>query len=660
MRLSSLGLSVLVVTVPALAALYACGSNGGTGNGSGGDGGHGGDGSLGGDGMNLFPEGGTNYDAPLVFIDGGFTAGDCDGGGCVPFPGPGAPACPTGTPPINIVYPYDGVLVPPNMNVISVMWTPFGTAFKEFEVDFVNSVTDMHVVTKCATQTMDTEQPAPVASGGCELQLDPTMWKFVANQNRGGDPVTITVRGTTDGTCANSSASTVRLAFAQDDMLGVIYYWKSTITANGVGGQVWEKSFGDTNPETDVTSAFGSTCNGCHALSRDGQRMVINSDDDDSDDEYGDVGASLIDMAAKAPIGGGGGRGNMGPGFGSFYPDHTKFLMSHGDGTSQPPSNIILQYDGNTDAKLANVTVGAAGSEPTMEDWGPDGKSVVYVLPSATASWDGTSRTDDDHIFGGSLFSISYNAGTFGAPVSLLASAGENNYYPSYSPDGQLIVFDRAPLVGTAATLTACSGGFCPNDSFSNPAARVMLMKSAPGSTPVDLEAANGSPAATPLKFSNSWPKWSPFLQNFKGDKLLWIAFSSTRDYGLRVRNHVSGAGQYQCYPADSYEQPGTAHHSAFAPQCQQPQIWMAAVDVTTAIANIVHPDVAKDPSRPGFWLPFQDITTHDHTPQWTQSTAAPPDAGVCVNSGGSCTQGGTCCAGLVCQANGTCGQLAQ
>ena len=322
MRLHRLGLGVLVVTLPALAALYACGTNGGTGGGNG-DGGNGSDGSLGGDTISFGADGGAGYDAPLTFIDGGFTAPDCPG--CT-FPGPGAPACATGTPPINIVYPYDGVLVPPNMNVISVMWTPFGTAFQEFEVDFTNAITDMHVVTKCSSQTIDTEQPAPVASGGCELQLSPAMWQFVANQNRGGAPVTITVRGTTDGTCANSSASTVQMAFAQDDMLGVIYYWKSTISSNGVGGQVWEKSFGDSNPETDVTSAFGSTCNGCHALSRDGQRIFIDSDDDDSDDEYGDVASSLIDMSAKTPIGGGGGRGNMPPGFASFYPDHTKFL----------------------------------------------------------------------------------------------------------------------------------------------------------------------------------------------------------------------------------------------------------------------------------------------------------------------------------------------
>lgn len=637
--------------VLALAGLYACGSS--PGNDTFGDGGPGGgDGSLG-DGGSLFNDGSHGADVQLPFIDGGFTAPDCPG--CT-FPGPGAPAC-GGAPPINIVYPNDGVLVPPNMNVISVFWTPYGTAFKEFEVDFTNAITDMHVVTKCATQTVDTEQPTGVPSGGCELKLDPNMWKFIANQNRGGDPVTITVRGTTDGMCASSSSQTVRLAFAQDDLLGVIYYWKSTITSNGVGGQVWQKSFGDNVPESDVTSKYGATCNGCHALSRDGARMVINSDDDDSDDEYGDVLASLIDMSTQSSIGGTtGSRGNMPPGFGTFYPDHSKFLMSHGRGTSAPPSNVMLEYDGNTDTALPTITVGASGQAPTMPDWSPDGKSVVFVMPQSLGTWDGT-RTDDDHAFGGSLFTMSYAAGAFGAATPLFMSGGENNYYPGFSPDGQLIVFDRAPLDMSAGSLTGCANGFCPNDSFSNPAARVMLMKSKQGASPVDLGNANGSPANSPLKWSNSWPKWSPFLQNYKGDQLLWIAFSSTRNYGLRVRNHETG--MYQCYPSDSYEQPGTPHHQSFAPQCQQPQLWMAAIDVTQALTQ-VNPHVSVDPSRPAFWLPFQDDSTHNHTPQWTQSTAPPPDAGACMMSGNACSQGQICCSGLVCTAAGTCGPIAQ
>jgi hypothetical protein len=249
-------------------------------------------------------------------------------------------------------------------------------------------------------------------------------------------------------------------------------------------------------------------------------------------------------------------------------------------------------------------------------------------------------------------------------------SGGENNYYPGYSPDGQLIAFDRVPLDNTVSGLTGCVSTTpswtraCPNDSFSNPAARVMIMAAHSGATVVDLAALNGSPASSAQPFSNSWPKWSPFLQNYKGDKVLWIAFSSLRDYGLRVRNHQPG--QQPCYAGDSYEDSGQGHHSTFPSNCEQPQLWMAAIDVTKAVAG------GGDPSRVAFWLPFQDITTHNHTPQWTQAAPGmpPPDAGApggpdsggtCIPAGGNCTQNpSACCSGTSCQATGTCGQVIQ
>jgi hypothetical protein len=184
------------------------------------------------------------------------------------------------------------------------------------------------------------------------------------------------------------------------------------------------------------------------------------------------------------------------------------------------------------------------------------------------------------------------------------------------------------------------------------------MVVSADGGTPIDLALANGSPTSAPVPVSNSWPKWSPFLQSYKGSKLLWVAFSSTRDYGVRVRNHQTG--QYQCYPPDSFMLPGAAHHSSFAAECQQPQLWMAAINVTQ---SEVMTSTVPDPSNVAFWLPFQDITTHNHTPQWTQAVAnAPiPDAGACIMQGGSCVTDPTaCCAPLICLGDGTCGQLAQ
>ena len=103
MRLTTLGVA-LGILMPG-AAFYACGSSDGAnpfGNpdGSASSSG-GGDGGLGGD-NNLFgtdgawPEG---YVPP--FEDGGFSSGDCDGGGCA-FPPQGAQPC-ANAPAINLV-----------------------------------------------------------------------------------------------------------------------------------------------------------------------------------------------------------------------------------------------------------------------------------------------------------------------------------------------------------------------------------------------------------------------------------------------------------------------------------------------------------------------------------------------------------------------------
>jgi hypothetical protein len=215
----------------------------------------------------------------------------------------------------------------------------------------------------------------------------------------------------------------------------------------------------------------------------------------------------------------------------------------------------------------------------------------------------------------------------------------------------------------SAGSATGCTTGnspTCPNDSFSNPAARLMLIGAAsPGGTPIDLAKANGSAPSSPLPLSNSYPRWAPFVQTYHGGKLLWFTFSSTRDYGVRILNHKTG--MYQCYPADAYQTPGGAHMQPFAAECQEPQLWMAPI-------NLAEAQGSTDPSRVAFWIPYQDMITHNHTAQWTWKPSPPvqTDGGVCSCSNlyGSCgaANGGCgCCPGqsLTCDGNGKCIQPA-
>jgi hypothetical protein len=221
----------------------------------------------------------------------------------------------------------------------------------------------------------------------------------------------------------------------------------------------------------------------------------------------------------------------------------------------------------------------------------------------------------DSHVFGGSLYSASFSGGVVGSALELVPSEGENNYYPTYSPDlpPSLVLFNRAPLDPSAGSLTGCMGTIprstCPNDSFWNPAARVMLVPNHGGASPVDLEKANGSPASLNGRVSNSFPRFLPVVQKYKGRRLFWITFSSTRDYGVRLLNHKDG--MCQCYPADSLEWPGSVHRNLVDTDCQHPQIWMAPVLEGEKVSS-------EDPSGVAFWVPYQDLSSHNHMSQWT------------------------------------------
>src|SRR5207248_1559798 len=144
---------------------------------------------------------------------------------------------------------------------------------------------------------------------------------------------------------------------------------------------------------------------------------------------------------------------------------------------------------------------------------------------------------------------------------------------------------------------------------FHNAKARVQVVANGqPSPIPVDLAKLNDTGNLT-----NSWARWSPFVQRYKGQSLLWITTSSTRNYGLRIINDT----KVNCVPKESpadgrpiFVGAGNVEN----PVCNRTQIWMAAVRLDSAAVQ-----AGQDVSFPAFYLPFQDITTNNHLAQWAQ-----------------------------------------
>jgi len=333
-----------------------------------------------------------------------------------------------------------------------------------------------------------------------------------------------------------------------------------------------------------------------------------------------------------------------------------------GGGNGVDTSFAVWSGDGTTLVAVDALPTGTQGTQPNLSQ---DDHTLVFVAPGLVGGASSISQAGDHHFLGGSLWSAAFDETTSalsGYAPFLTATGSQNFYYPDQSVDGNWVVFNE-----NDDTSAANNDGDC----FYSRQARVKVMHFPPqsGDQPIDLTSLN---IANGL--SNSWPRWSPALQTYKNHQILWVTFSSNRDYGVRLKN--SGFDNY--YPPESptYDQPQPATKQGVTfDNYAAPQIWMAAVIVDTDRSLD-----ATDRSFPAFWLPFQDVTAHNHSAQWVSEvqTGGPGtdggslDAGgtdgsgsgdgsggnppVCGASGATCgTASAVCCTDVVC-CEGTCG----
>ncbi len=431
----------------------------------------------------------------------------------------------------TIVYPPDGVLVPPNMNSLEIHFIP-GPGQTVFQITFQAPTATLVAYTGCTA-----------VNGGCIYTPDSTFWSSLVQYARGVAPVTFNITGVNGSNPGSVGLSaTQSIAFSDQDITAGIYFWNTS-------GVVERYDWGYPNapPETwmDPPTAGALVCVGCHAISRNGDLGVVGKDIP-APATYG-----VFNVATRQAEQTAGGQALSGSAdFFSFSPD-SRFLATS-DGTS-------IQW---RDLNSGVVQSPAVTSSGTMPDWSPSGLDMVFAKPQSNPFF------SEPGVSSASLQVTHFNGAGWNAPTTLVAYQGQNNYYPSYSPDGQWVAFNRSPSDSESFSNAAPDP-----DAGTVPDGELWAVASGGGGSPIRMDAAS-NPGAL------SWPKWAPVISDYYGGHVMWLTFSTARGYGLRS--------------ADG----------------QSTELWMVAFDPARAASG-------QDPSFPAFFLPFQDAAGGNHIAQW-------------------------------------------
>ncbi len=423
----------------------------------------------------------------------------------------------------EIAYPPDQAIVPRNLGDLEVHWRD---AFSHdlFEISMLNDHVDLKVYVG-----------GTGATGWSAFQT--AEW-YAASM--GGREITVNVRATRVASPATFGAATPRvLKLTNNDLEGGLYYWAAT-AAGGAPYGIFRHDFG--NPGSPAEPVYTTTeagrCVACHALSRDGERMTVVWDG-------GDGSSTMLDVSTRTPMIP---VGQQYWNFATYSPDGSRLVTSR--------QGTLTVRDGATGLPMGPAV--PAGGFSTHPDFSPLGNLLAFTRTASTAG------NPDWYFQGGQIMTIPYDpvAGTWGTPTPIITGNG-NNYYPSISPDGRWVMFNRST-----------------EDAYDDNSAELWVAR-IDGTDARKLDLANVQAGMT-----NSWPRWAPFRSTWgppgQEEELYWITWSTKRDYGVRLVG------------------------------VRRPQLWMSPFFPGRAAA-------ATDPTAPAFRLPFQDILSNNHIAQWTE-----------------------------------------
>jgi hypothetical protein len=382
--------------------------------------------------------------------------------------------------------------------------------------------------------------------------MDRQIWRLLA-RNAADHDIAVSVRSLAPVAGATPALGTHgTFAIAPVEAPGSIVYW-----AIKSGGDTALNGFqiGDEKTIEAVGPAPGR-CVGCHSSTPDGAYVAF-SDADPGDGQFASVALrsgrdgsepSFLSPAGRALLS----RRNQH--LATFSPSHWR----PGDHVALTLLDLQIVW---TDLEAPSTDLGVGWGPLTRDgdpgpvsggpSWSHDGAFVVYAS--------GRGTNNGGLLFGADLYSVPYaaHAGGTATPVAGASDKAWNEFYPTLSPDDQLIAFSRAPADA--------------HDSYNNPQSEVFVVP-ARGGGAARVAAndpcpclGNHSPGVT-----NSWPKWAPDATVTGGKVYYWLTFSSTRAESGRPQLYVTpvvrvdALGSVVTYPALYLwnQPPGEGNHT--------------------------------------------------------------------------------------------------
>jgi len=311
----------------------------------------------------------------------------------------------------------------------------------------------------------------------------------------------------------------------------------------------------------------------------------------------------------------------------NHWSDGERIIVTALGGPRSAPfdSNVANSTDYHwTDSELIWMDVGTAASVPQATDlgtlnpaltaaegtaWGTiatDGDPGAAVLPNWShdgllVTYTSTRNPTNGHLSKtdastpADIYIVPYNdrAGGPAKPVEGAADPTFREYYPAFSPDDQLIAFNRVETMTSAP--------------YYNSDGEIWIVPKA-GGAPTRL-AANDPPACTgelSPGITNSWPRWSPSAQASQGKTYYFLVFSSARLHD----------GQFDL--PDPYDGLATVKSS---------HLYMAAVVVDDASGSVTtYPAVYLwNQNRVVDGVSVSTVQTSNLTPAWDEFKIPPP-----------------------------------